>query len=413
MSADPVSDTRPAAPEGLSTPAVSAFTRERVERVMSVAVGIGCVALGIQAFFMSLGDPDTPPAWHVALVTVAFVPLVVMVVAFFAARAIAIFAWTFVICYVLVLVAWPYATAGTHPPADAQPWVYFLINVATVAAVLAMRMPFQIAFTIGVPLLYGAVRLIQLGAPPEAWVPVALDVSFALILGSVLLTLGWAFRAAASTVDERRIRAVDSYARAAAVTATERERVAVAALMHDSVLAALLAAERADSPREYDLAVSMAREALTRLANTDRDVGEGSDSPVRVEAIAAGLPSVLADHGLDDRSVRAQIDVGAPEVPGRVARGLVLAATQAISNAVEHVNAVGLEVSVVAQAFPGEVTVTVSDSGEGFDMEGVPLDRLGIRASILARVTAFGGTAHVESGAGGTVVTLRWRAVGR
>ncbi len=413
MSADPVSDTRPAAPEGLSTPAVSAFTRERVERVMAVAVGIGCLALGIQAFFMSLGDPDTPPAWHVALVTVAFVPLVVMVVAFFAARAIAIFAWTFVICYVLVLVAWPYATAGTHPPADAQPWVYFLINVATVAAVLAMRMPFQIAFTIGVPLLYGAVRLIQLGAPPEAWVPVALDVSFALILGSVLLTLGWAFRAAASTVDERRIRAVDSYARAAAVTATERERVAVAALMHDSVLAALLAAERADSPREYDLAVSMAREALTRLANTDRDVGEGSDTPVRVEAIAAGLQSVLADHGLDDRAVRAQIDVGAPEVPGRVARGLVLAATQAISNAVEHVNAVGLEVSVVAEAFPGEVTVTVSDSGEGFDMEGVPLDRLGIRASILARVTAFGGTAQVESGAGGTVVTLRWRAVGR
>lgn len=413
MSAEPLADGRAAAAEGLPAPAVSSFTRERVERVMAVAVAIGCVALGVQAFVVSLGDPDTPPGWHTALVTVAFVPLVVMVIAFFAGRAIAVFAWTFAICYVLVLAAWPFATAGTTSAPDAQPWVYFLINVATVAAVLAMRMTLQLAFTIGVPMLYGVVRLIQLGAHPDAWVPVVLDVSFALILGSVLLTLGWAFRTAASTVDERRIRAVDSYARAAAVNATERERVAVAALMHDSVLAALIAAERADSPREYDLAVSMAREALTRLANTDRDVGEGSDAPVRPEAIAAGLQSVLADHGLEDRIVRTDIAADACEVPGRVARGLVLATTQAISNAVEHADAVDLEVAVVAGASPGEVTVRVSDSGPGFDVDGVPPDRLGIRASILARVTAFGGTAQVDSGPSGTVVTLRWQAVER
>lgn len=413
MSAEPLADARAAGAEGLPAPAVSSFTRERVERVMAIAVAIGCVALGAQAFVVSLGDADTPRGWHAALVTVAFVPLVVMVAAFFAGRAIAVFAWTFAICYVLVLAAWPFATAGIASPPDAQPWVYFLINVATVAAVLAMRMPLQLAFTLGVPLLYGAVRLIQLGAPADAWAPVALDVSFALILGSVLLTLGWAFRAAASTVDERRIRAVDSYARAAAVNASERERVAVAALMHDSVLAALIAAERADSPREYDLAVSMAREALTRLANTDRDVGEGSDAPVRPEAIAAGLQSVLADHGLEDCVVRAEIDAGSPEIPGRVARGLVLAATQAISNAVEHAGAVGLDVEVAAPAGSGEVRVRVSDSGPGFDVDAVPPDRLGIRASILARVTAFGGAAEAESGPGGTVVTLRWRAATR
>ncbi len=69
--------------------------------------------------------------------------------------------------------------------------------------------------------------------------------SFALILGGMLTTLGVVFRSVAANVDETRARAVESYADAAAADAAEQERVAVAALMHDSVLAALIAAERA------------------------------------------------------------------------------------------------------------------------------------------------------------------------
>ena len=94
------------------------------------------------------------------------------------------------------------------------------------------------------------------------------------------------FRSVAANVDETRARAVASYAQAAAADAAEQERVAVAALMHDSVLAALIAAERAETPRERTLAVAMAREALTRLANTEQDAGEGSDEPVGVDVVA-------------------------------------------------------------------------------------------------------------------------------
>src|SRR5690606_1430138 len=98
------------------------------------------------------------------------------------------------------------------------------------------------------------------------------DVSFTLILGVVLLALAWLFRSVASGVDQARSEAVASYAAAAAELAAEEERVAVAALMHDSVLAALITAERADSERERELAVVMAREALTRLANTEENI---------------------------------------------------------------------------------------------------------------------------------------------
>ncbi|MCX6501971.1 MAG: ATP-binding protein [Microbacterium sp.] len=385
---------------------VASFTRERVERVMSVSVAIGCVALGAQAFVGALGDTEAPPAWQVPFLLLVFVPLALMITAFFAGRAQRLAASVFIAAYMLVLILWPIATFDTSPPVSSQPWVYFLINVATVPAVLVMPLVLQLLFTLGLPLLYGLVRLIELHFVPEAWWPVALDVSFSLILGSVLMTMGWTFRAAASDVDERRVSAVSSYARAAAVSASERERVAVAALMHDSVLAALIAAARADSPRERDLAVSMAREALTRLANTDRDAGEGSDAPVPPQTIVDGLAEALADT---DVTVQVDIDPGAPELPGRVARALVLAAVQAISNAIDHADGAGLQVSVTAPAAPGGLVVRISDTGDGFDVEAVPADRLGIRASIIARVAAFGGDARIDSGPEGTTVTLEWR----
>jgi signal transduction histidine kinase len=384
----------------------ASFSRERVERVMSISVALGCTVLGAQALVGALGDTEAPPAWQLPLLLLAFVPLALMIASFFAGRWQRLAASVFIGAYLLVLVLWPIATADTSPPVNSQPWVYFLINPATVPAVLVMPTVLQIVFTVGIPLMYGVVRLIELDFHPDAWGPVALDVSFALILGSVLLTMGWLFRAAASDVDERRVSAVSSYARAAAVSASERERVAVAALMHDSVLAALIAAARADSPRERDLAVSMAREALTRLANTDRDVGEGSDAPVPPQAVADGLAEALADR---DTEVVVDIAPGSPELPGRVARALVLAAVQAISNAIEHADGAGLEVSVTADAAPRRLVVRVSDTGPGFDPDAVPADRLGIRASIIARVAAFGGHATIDSGAGGTTVTLEWR----
>jgi len=389
---------------------VASFTRERVERVMSIAVGFGCTVLGAQAFVGALGDTEAPSEWRLPFLLIVFVPLAVMIGAFFTGRAQRSTASVFIGAYILVLLLWPIATWHVASPVTSQPWVYFLVNVATVPAVLVMRMPLQLLFTIGLPLLYGLARLVQLRFVPEAWWPVTLDVSFSLILGSVLLTMGWTFRAAASDVDERRVSAVDSYARAAAVTASERERVAVAALMHDSVLAALIAAARASTPRERDLAVSMAREALTRLANTDRDAGEGSDEPVPPTAVVDGLEEVLAGR---DLHVLATIEPDAPALPGRVARALVLAAAQAISNAIEHAGGQGLAVSVTATARPGGVVVTVRDTGPGFDVDAVPADRLGIRASIVARVVAFGGEARVDSGAGGTTVTLTWREARR
>lgn len=399
----------PTADDYAGIPGIASFTRERVERVMAVSVAIGFLALGAQGFFASLGAVDVQPDWLLPLQLTTFVPLVLLVISFFSGAAVRTFGTVFVVAYVVVLLLWPLATAGSQTAITFQPWIYFLVNVATVAAVIVLPFRVHLAVTIAIPVLYCIVRMFEARFAPEAWIAVILDSSYSLILGSVLMMVGWTFRTAASTIDERRARAVSSYAQAAAVNATERERVAVAALMHDSVLAALIAAERAETPRERDLAVSMAREALTRLANTDRDVGEGSDAPVPAESIVDGIRNVLQEMGAD-ADIRVDLHADTPAVPGRVARALVLAAAQALANAVEHAGGADLTVTVDGRPAPEGVAITVRDTGGGFDIGAVPADRLGIRASILARVSAFGGEAVVDSDAGGTRVTMVWRS---
>ncbi|WP_159502098.1 sensor histidine kinase [Microbacterium sp. 18062] len=393
-------------PSGI--PGIASFTRERVERVIAASVAIGFLALGAQAFITALGAADVRSGWNIVLLVLAFVPLALTEIAFISGRAVKACGTLFVVAYLLVLLLWPFATAGAQTSITYQPWIYFLVNVATVASVIVMPMRVHLVVTLVTPLLYGFVRMLEVDFAPDAWIAVSLDSIYALILGSILLVIGWTFRTAASTIDERRARAVSSYAQAAAVNATERERVAVAALMHDSVLAALLAAARAETPRERDLAVAMAREALTRLANTDRDVGEGSDAPVDVTTLVEDIRDVLDDaHAGGELEI--DVHPATPPVPGRVARALVLAAAQAVSNAVEHAASSGLVVTVRGLPAPDGVVITVCDTGAGFDIDRVPADRLGIRASILARVSAFGGEAVVDSDASGTRVTMIWR----
>ncbi|MFT4135062.1 sensor histidine kinase [Microbacterium sp.] len=394
-------------PAALGVPGAETFTRARVERIVIITVGFGCSALGTQAFLNALTSSQEDPGWRMVLLLTIFVPLAVMIVGCIAGIRARLLAAMFAVVYPAAILLWPLATAGRSEHAAGAPWIWYLINVATVAAVVAFPLPLQLLWGALVPVLYGGVRLAQdgVGTTGDSLVRVGLDVAFAMILAYVLLTIAWMLRSVSVGIDDARAVAVRSYAEAATADAIEKERVAVAALMHDSVLAALIAAERATTPRERALAVSMAREALTRLANADRDSGEGSDAPVDPAVVADELDAAAAEFRVGVNAERS-IAPDAPSVPGRAAKALVLAATQAIANAVQHAGAVGLRLRVEADA--AGVTIRISDNGDGFDLDEMADDRLGIRASIFARMTAVAGRAEIDSGVNGTVVTLSW-----
>lgn len=407
MPADPLSIreawSRIPSPGGVETE-YERFTGKRMERILATVVAIGSGILGAQALIAGITTMSWSDAARIAMLLAVFIPLALMLIACIVGRGVRIASGAFAIVYVVALAAWPSFVDPVGNAAN-QPWIFFLVNVGVVAAMLAFPLWLQFAWAVGLPFVYGYVRLVEGAFSRDFWVTTAFDVSFTLILGIVIISLGWMFRSVASGVDEARARAVASYASAAAAAAAEEERAAMSALMHDSVLAALIAAERAEGERAQDLAVGMAREALTRLANTEAAVAEeGSDEPVGAAQIVIELRRALSELGAD-AIVEERGGIGL--IPGRAARALVLAARQALGNSVTHANGRGLHIIAEGRGDEG-ITVTISDAGPGFDIEAIGADRLGIKASIFARMAGVAGTAEIDSSECGTTVTLGW-----
>ncbi|SJN34721.1 putative two-component system sensor kinase [Microbacterium esteraromaticum] len=381
------------------------FTGQRMERILAIVAALGSAVLGAQAMLGALTRMDHMDGRHLALMILVFGPLLWMIVACVSDRWVTRACGTFAVSYVLALLLWPVIVVRNTDEAGDQPWIFFLVNIAVIAAMLAFKPRLQFAWALGLPFVYGYVRLVQGDFSQSFWITTAFDVSFTLILGMVIVSLGWMFRQVAAGVDDARSRAVETYATAAAASAAEEERVAMSALMHDSVLAALIAAERAASDRERTLAVAMAREALTRLANTEASIAqEGNDEPVSRAQIVAELRRTLSEHGAD----AVVEERGVPSaVPGRVARAMVLAARQAVNNALEHAGGRGLHIIAESTRADG-LTLTVLDAGPGFDPDAIGEDRLGIRASIVARMAAVAGRSHIATDPAGTTIELSW-----
>ncbi|MEP7368955.1 MAG: ATP-binding protein, partial [Dermatophilaceae bacterium] len=82
---------------------------------------------------------------------------------------------------------------------------------------------------------------------------------------------------------------------------------------------------------------------------------------------------------------------------------LVRALREALLNAVRHGS---VPVSAYVEVGSELVEAFVRDHGPGFDMDAVPADRLGVRESILGRMSRHGGSAAVRRLEDGTEVSL-------
>ncbi|MEO6587471.1 MAG: ATP-binding protein, partial [Knoellia sp.] len=82
---------------------------------------------------------------------------------------------------------------------------------------------------------------------------------------------------------------------------------------------------------------------------------------------------------------------------------LVRAMREALLNATRHGKP---PVTAYAEIGPSGVQAFVRDRGEGFEIDDIPQDRLGVRASILGRMARHGGTAKVRRREDGTEVEL-------
>ncbi|WIE53588.1 ATP-binding protein [Curtobacterium sp. MCBD17_003] len=386
-------------------PAITATTLERAIAVMLAAAALGFGAVTVPPVLQQL--PSLDPVWGlvVALVVCASI---VFVGATAVVRRLARTAQIVVaVVFLVALVTWPLTVPGSLPQAQV-PWLWWLCNVATIAAAIAFR-TWQIAavYNVLVPVAYVVVRMTPSGGAvslPRA----VLDGVYVMILGGAALVLIVVIRRAAAAVDAAQATAVQRYARAMREHAIELERVQVDAIVHDSVLTTLLSAARADTPEAKTLAATMARNAIAHLDAAAARGGPAVVPPVPFSAVRSRVVETVGALAAPV-DVRSQ-DVDDRDLPASVAEALAAATLQAAVNSVQHAgdDAVRRWVTLIGIGAAG-VRIEIGDDGAGFDPGTVPAERLGVRRSIIERVGVAGGEARLVSAPGrGTRVVLTW-----
>jgi signal transduction histidine kinase len=154
----------------------------------------------------------------------------------------------------------------------------------------------------------------------------------------------------------------------------------------------------------------MARDAIGHLQRETLtpavDAGEVSAVALaeRIGTAASTLSSLI--------DVRIS-EVADQSVPAPVAEALYSASLQAMVNSLQHAGSADRVVhwvSVIGLT-DGAVLIEVGDTGRGFSFEDIPVERLGLRVSIIDRVSNAGGEVEVDSVVGeGTAIRLRWPA---
>jgi signal transduction histidine kinase len=198
-------------------------------------------------------------------------------------------------------------------------------------------------------------------------------------------------------------RAAEAFERADASQAetAERRRIALlsTAVLHDTVLGDLTTlATTAPGP--------LSSRALARLTDTVALLGSGGWLTQPDEMPTDHRLALIVAERITQAKVSVVGDGSALDRLGDEASGELLRALgQCLDNVEQHSRAGSVE--IVVMATDDEVSIMVNDDGIGFDTSVSDPARLGLRASVQARITSLGGRSTIWSTPGsGTSVLL-------
>ncbi|WP_157509391.1 sensor histidine kinase [Glaciibacter superstes] len=406
-------DTTPAGPRlfrpGLARAPHNPISRQQIETVLYRCVAVIALIFSLQATPVFLAQLPYRKR-DLALIGAAIyvIALVGLVVTAVLKSGVRIAATVLASYYVAALLLWSPLMIDSAVKMDGKPYLWYLCTIATTCAAVAFRPLWAAIYTVVVPLVYGVVRTLPSGGGADPLLA-SLDVAYAIILGEVALIIIYLLRQTTAAVDLAQSNALRKYGAAVRQHATELERVQVDAIVHDSVLTTLLSAANAHSPKESELAATMARNAIARLdeagaVRTDDDTMIGFHrlrSRIRDAAMAFARPFEIMEHDIDSFAI-----------PLQASEALYSAAVQAMVNSMQHAGPADATVSRTLTIRPnlqGGCTIEIADTGIGFDPESVPSERLGLRVSIQERVNSVGGRVHVRTGIGqGTAIMIEW-----
>ena len=399
---------RDAPPGGAGQPKAprNPISRRQIETVVSRSAAIFGLVFGAQTYPVLLEQAGQMAAWSIVVDVAIFGGLLIAVVASFIKRLVRVVNSAIAISWLIAMATWPLAVADPNRVADERPWLWFLCTVATAAAAVAWPVWVATVALILAPVTYGVVRMTPSGGA-AGLDKATFDVVYAIILGGAVLLIITLLRQAAASVDLAQSTALDRYSNAVRQHATEVERVQVDSIVHDSVLTTLLSAARAFTPEAKKLATRMAKNAMGYLHDAAMSSPDDAarvtlrEVATRIRSATRTLPATF-----ESRSGR----VGEGDISASAAEAIYSAAVQSMVNSAQHAGD-GESVTrwLAIHGSPNGIVVEVGDTGAGFDVHAVPTARIGLRVSIVERVSSAGGRVDIDSAPGeGTVITITW-----
>ena len=387
----------------------SASEERRILTLMARFVGVGFLAYFVVAI-PEIGKPAGLVAdWYPPVgVLLVLVPAIALIAATFVRGGSRFLPLLLVLCavgYIAACLLWFPAWTGLESDSVRVTWLVNFGGLPSVAIALLWLRP--------------AALMLAIGALLPAWITATgrvdgvADNSVILeSLWTILFTLPIVLASrmlvrTGAVLDETRSGAIQAAADSAAAAARNSERSRFDALIHDRVIATLVAAKgQRDDPRLPGQA-RHALDELSRLADGDDDEANlsGAETVARLRTFVSTVDGDVPVEAIPARG----LDESAPRYPEVAVRALTEALGEALRNSVMHAGPEAERV-ILIELFDDAIEVAIADNGVGFDLSAVRPERLGIAVSIRARLQDLtGGFAEVQSTPGkGTRVRLRW-----
>jgi len=377
-----------------------------VVHVVGALIGVGGLAFSMTVVHLPTTHRDDLAPWWVASAVVLVGGLAVLAalgsLARVPAAVVRATAGAWALLFLAVVVSVPALIAGGGGESDnhQSEWLSGFVGAALAGAALAWRLRASIAYLAVACTLLGVARW----SDSDRTQPIVAvqDAVYTATSGLILMSVVWMVLRAAQTVDAAAATdAAQAVAEARAVSrAAEQDRLA--AVVHDGVLAALLAGASGTVPS--DAVALEARRALDDLDELHQPLAETGG--ITEKDLVLRLRSAVVGAGAE-----LEADVRPARIPEEAATKLAAAAAEALRNSVRHAGA-GARRTVAVTVRPKWAEVRVHDDGTGFDPDAVPAGRLGVRGSILGRMSRLqGGYAEVRSRPGvGTEIVVGWRS---
>lgn len=381
------------------------FATARIDRLIGRALAAASVLLSVESGLNYVNQSqylNQPLSW--ILVSILWVTTAAFTYTFWFGSASYIYLRIHALYMFVLLAAWPLMIREI-PVDDGTfyPFLWWVVDTGWVAAAISFRLRWVIAYFVVLVIGIQGMFFMPIGGSHSV-TQVLTDGLFTVLTNGSVAVIILMLRNAANATDKANAEAIQVAVLQAKAEAESKERQRLDALIHDSVLTALISATNAKTEPEAQAAADLAKSALEKLSNLENSSVAGA--PVYCGDL---FDSVIAASKRLDPELEVRKDCQTHFlVDKEVSVALTEAILQALQNSQLHA---GLKAQreLILKASANDLKIVLKDNGKGFRPNRVPKGRLGIRNSIVARVQNVGGTAYIVSSLGqGATVILEW-----